>query len=98
MLPDTSTGLKTTLAFELSLLVAVAVFLALFGRFNVQFVTSLGAIVVLAHKTVTAAFALLKKLLSLKEVTMGVEITKVVERKRLINLFLFTLANSSNPI
>ena len=47
---------------------------------------------------IVAAFALLNKLLSLKEVTMGVEITKVVERKRPRNLFLFTLANSFNPI
>jgi uncharacterized membrane protein len=47
---------------------------------------------------IVAAFALLKKLLSLKDVTIGVEITRVVERKRLINLFLFTFFNSFSPI
>ena len=46
---------------------------------------------------IVAAFALLKKLLSLKEVTIGVEITRVVARKRLRNLFLFTLCNSFIP-
>ena len=46
---------------------------------------------------IVAAFALLKKLLSLKDVTIGVEITRVVERKRLINLFLFTFFNSFSP-
>jgi hypothetical protein len=46
---------------------------------------------------IVAAFALLKKLLSLKDVTIGVEITRVVEIKRLINLFLFTFFNSFSP-
>ena len=47
---------------------------------------------------IVAAFALLKKLLSLKDVTIGVERTRVVERKRLINLFLFNFFNSFSPI